>query len=904
MKRIFRATLGLAVIASLLTPGEATAVSSTPSAVCSGANCTVTFPYTGDYYLWVAPATGTYTFEVWGAQGGNAAYGASVTTYGGKGGYATGSISLTAGQNVYVYVGGQGEGGGTATQNKLNGGFNGGGFGYNGSDSINRGGGGGGATDIRTTSNALSNRVIVGGGGAGGAYYPAYGTNYPGVGGGAAGVDGAVTNYNSPQYQGKGGTQSAGGAGGNNGSVGTAGQPGLGGDAGHAYGFSEAGGGGGYYGGGASGTGMAGGGGSGYVGGVTATQNIAGNGTMPDPAGGNVTGRSGNGVARITYANATNPTAFSTSQTTPTNTSSPISYSLTFSQIVNTVANADFANSGTATGCAFSISAASGTSFTLSVSSCGAGTLVPKLLAGSIYGTVSGTSGPVSDALTSSPITIDRTAPAITSVAPPLNSTYRPSEVVTLTTYFSESITVTGNPRMQLTVGALTRYAVFNSLIDSKTASFRYTVTTSVGEFDTDGISVSTTLDLNGGSISDIASNSLTPLTFTAPTLSGILVAQAPSAPTIDSITATNGTLTVYFTAGATNGSPLTSYHFSTDDGATWKNRVTGATESPIVISVLSSSSASLTNGVSYPIRIRTVNSVGSGDSSTAVTATPSAIAVSGDASLTLTYGNTASTGSYSATGGTNTYTWSLGSSISGVTLSGTTVTASNTLGAGTYSQTVRAADGNSQVGTKTLTITVNKASTSIAIALPNSATNAALGGAVTITATVPRAGAVNFKLGGSTISGCGSAAAASTSATCSWTPGSLGSVSLTAIFTPTDSSNYETSTTTTLSITVVNGVSSVTLSLTGGVTETPKSKTINIIAAVDQAGKLTILIDGKRLVGCFNKSASVGNVTCAWKPAVQKRVTITASLNPTNSVYNNSSSSIKVWVVRRSGTR
>jgi hypothetical protein len=286
------------------------------------------------------------------------------------------------------------------------------------------------------------------------------------------------------------------------------------------------------------------------------------------------------------------------------------------------------------------------------------------------------------------------------------------------------------------------------------------------------------------------------------------------------------------------------------------------------------------------------------------VTATPSAIAVTGDASLTLTYGNTASTGTYSATGGTNTYTWSLGSSISGVTLSGTTVTASNTLGAGTYTQTVRATDGNSQVGTKTLTITVNKASTSISIALPNSSSNAALGGAVTITATVPRAGAVNFKLGGTTISGCGSAAAASTSATCSWTPGALGSVSLTAVFTPTDSSNYETSTTTTLSITVVNGVSSVTLSLTGGVTETPKSKTINIIAAVDQAGKLTILIDGKRIPGCYNKSVSVGNVTCSWKPAVQKQVTITASLNPTNSVYNNSSSSIKVWVVRRSGTR
>jgi hypothetical protein len=286
------------------------------------------------------------------------------------------------------------------------------------------------------------------------------------------------------------------------------------------------------------------------------------------------------------------------------------------------------------------------------------------------------------------------------------------------------------------------------------------------------------------------------------------------------------------------------------------------------------------------------------------VTETPTAIIVSGDSALTLTYGNTASTGNYSASGGTNTYSWSLGSVLTGITLSGTSVTASSSTPAGTYTQTVRATDGNSQVGTKTLTITVNKATTSITIALPNNSSNAALGGAVTITATVPRAGQVNFKLGGTTISGCGTATAASTTATCSWTPGSLGGVSLIAVFTPTDSSNYETSTSTTLSITVVNGVSSVTLSLTGGVTQAAKGSTINIIAAVDQAGKLTILIDGKRLVGCFNISVTVGNKSCSWKPAVQKLVNISATLNPTNSVYNNSNAQLAVWVIRRTGTR
>jgi hypothetical protein len=385
--------------------------------------------------------------------------------------------------------------------------------------------------------------------------------------------------------------------------------------------------------------------------------------------------------------------------------------------------------------------------------------------------------------------------------------------------------------------------------------------------------------------------------------LTSVLVAQPAAAPTIDSITATSGTLTVYFTPGAARGSAITTYHYATN-GTTFKVRASGTTASPLVITTISTGSANLVNGTGYQIRLLAINGAGSGESSTVVNETPTAVSVTGDSTLTLTYGSSASTSSYSATGGTGSYTWSLGSVISGVTLSGTTVTASNTLAAGTYSQTVRATDGNSQVGTRSLTINVNKASTSISIALPNSATSAALGGAITITATVSRAGSVNFRLGGSTISGCGSASAASTTATCSWTPASLGSVSLTAIFTPTDSANFETSTTSTLTITVVNGVSTVTLSLAGGVTSVPKGQSINIVASIDQAGRVTFLIDGKRVPGCINRLASIGNISCSWRPAVQKPVMITANLNPTNSVYNNSSSRLAVQVTRRTGNR
>jgi hypothetical protein len=433
---------------------------------------------------------------------------------------------------------------------------------------------------------------------------------------------------------------------------------------------------------------------------------------------------------------------------------------------------------------------------------------------------------------------------------------------------------------------------------DSRTVTFRYTVGTDAGEFDTDGISLLTSLDLNGGGISDLATNVMSNFSLTAPTLTSVLVAQKPGAPSIDSITATSGQLAIAFTAGASNGSAITNYEFSTNNGVNWTTRSPVATTSPLTIT-------GLTNGQSYNVRLRAINAAGSGDSSTAVSATPTAVVVGGGSNISMTYGDTASSSQFTASGGTGPYLFSLSSTPSGVSISNGVVSASATTPAGTYTQNVVAADSGSQTGSKQITISVAKASTTISILLPNAATNAALGGAVTITATVSRAGSVNFRLGGSTLSGCGSAGAASTTATCSWTPVSLGSVNLTAIFTPTDASNFETSTATTLTITVVNGVSSITLALTGGTTTPPKGQAINIIATIDQVGRITFLIDGKRIPGCFNILASaIGNRNCSWKPTIQKAVNITARLVPTNTVFNPSVSSLTVQVVRRSGTR
>ena len=210
---------------------------------------TFTFEYTGAEQTWTVPSgTGTYTAEVWGAQGGQGS--ADGIAQGALGGYAKGTLSVTSGQILYVYVG-QGNVYSTTT---LVSAFNGGGAGRGNSDTNTRGAGGG-ASDIRIDGNALANRVIVAGGGGGSS-----GTSYiGGAGGGVSGSDG------TGGLPGTGGTQTAGGISAFEAEM-THGSLGQGGGLTEGSTFTLAGGGGGYYGGGG---GLGAGGGSGYIGGVT-----------------------------------------------------------------------------------------------------------------------------------------------------------------------------------------------------------------------------------------------------------------------------------------------------------------------------------------------------------------------------------------------------------------------------------------------------------------------------------------------------------------------------------------------------------------------------------------------------------------------------------------------------------
>ena len=252
------------------------------------------YDFTGGVQTFIAPYTGEYLFENWGAEGSSQS--ADIT--GGKGGFVSGTVNLTKGDLVYVYVGGQG--------NATSKGFNGGGKG------ALAGTFGGGASDIRLGGLSLNNRVLVAGGGGGAGF------NARGGDAGPIGENGSFS-MNGASYIGKGGTQTAGG--GSSYAI-SYGYFGIGGNA-YTPGYAEsAGGGGGWFGGSGSLSNTAqyhagAGGGSNYI--LTATSSRP-NGINPnkkdyvskgvsseigkpfyDIDGSIVYGKSGDGHIRVTY---------------------------------------------------------------------------------------------------------------------------------------------------------------------------------------------------------------------------------------------------------------------------------------------------------------------------------------------------------------------------------------------------------------------------------------------------------------------------------------------------------------------------------------------------------------------------------------------------------------------------
>ena len=148
------------------------------------------------------------------------------------------------------------------------------------------------------------------------------------------------------------------------------------------------------------------------------------------------TGPAANLDASSVTVDRTAPTAtWAATPSSPSNSSS-LSYTLTFSEAISGLTSSDFSNTGSATGCAFTASAASGSSMTVTVASCSAGTVVLRLAASSVADSA-GNGGPATAAAASS-VTVDRTAPTASWTAAPSSPSNSASLSYTLT--FSEAI--------------------------------------------------------------------------------------------------------------------------------------------------------------------------------------------------------------------------------------------------------------------------------------------------------------------------------------------------------------------------------------------------------------------------------------------------------------------------------
>jgi len=134
---------------------------------------------------------------------------------------------------------------------------------------------------------------------------------------------------------------------------------------------------------------------------------------------------------------------------------------------------------------------------------------------------------------TTTSVLVDSTNPSVSSLSLASNGSYKESDNLDFTVNFNENVTVTGTPRLVLTVGAATKYATYQSGSASSALVFRYSVGS--GENDSDGIAISSTIDLNSGTIKDSANNSAS-LSMSVGNSSGIIV--DTTAPSVSSVTA------------------------------------------------------------------------------------------------------------------------------------------------------------------------------------------------------------------------------------------------------------------------------------------------------------------------------------------------------------------------------
>ncbi|MGF6211413.1 Ig-like domain repeat protein [Comamonas sp. 4034] len=375
-------------IGALVVAGAWLMASAAYAQSCSLGETPLSFGFTGAEQVATVPQ-GVHSLTVYlsGAQGGSGRSGVgsggpnSPGGVGGLGGRVRGTLAVTPGAQLSIWVGGQG------SQS-----VNPGGIGQ-GVDGI-----GGGATDLRVNGNAIANRVAIAGGGGGGgnagwSITEVIAGGNGGVGGGGTGTAGANVSGGPGPFGGGGGAVGTGGAGG--GGCGnypaTAGNA-ANGDGGDSFNFSGSFSGAGFGGGGGGGATVGAGGGGAGVGTTACLQNWNGGGG--GGAGGSSAApglttvafnngvQAGNGAALICFAPAefsvggtvsgqTGPVSLALSATNPSSTQSLVigqaASSFAFATLLPQGANWTINVSGTPAGQLCSASPASGSAISADV---------------------------------------------------------------------------------------------------------------------------------------------------------------------------------------------------------------------------------------------------------------------------------------------------------------------------------------------------------------------------------------------------------------------------------------------------------------------------------------------------------------------------------------------------------
>jgi len=114
--------------------------------------------------------------------------------------------------------------------------------------------------------------------------------------------------------------------------------------------------------------------------------------------------------------------------------------------------------------------------------------------------------------------TVDTTVPTIVGITRLLGPAYITGDNLDYEVEFSEAVNKTGTPRIAVGIGENTRYANYQAGHGTDTLTFRYTIqATDYAPIPGQGFALDNYIDLNGGTLKDVAGNAVANLQFRRP---------------------------------------------------------------------------------------------------------------------------------------------------------------------------------------------------------------------------------------------------------------------------------------------------------------------------------------------------------------------------------------------------